>query len=67
MLTKTDLKNIDDLIKNGLKTGFAEFFETLTLPYFEENEKTHKVIREELKEGLAEIGEHIKDDKKKNN
>ncbi len=56
MLNKKDLKDIKKLMQNSL----TEFFETLILPYFEQNEKDHAEIRATLKSHDKRFDDHDK-------
>ena len=53
MLNKKDLKAIADLFElkfdENIKPALTEFFDTLILTYFENNEKDHAEIRASLK------------------
>lgn len=49
MLDKKDLKAIGSIFDVKIKSALTEFFETLILPYFEHNEKSHAEIRATLK------------------
>ena len=65
MLTKTDLKQIDTLVKKNIdtrvskvidarvpkiiKSAFQDFFETIFAPYVEKNEQVHKEMIGEIK------------------
>lgn len=56
MLIKKDLSSIESLIKKNLR----EFFETLILPYFEQNEKDHAEIRSILRSHDKRFDSHDK-------
>lgn len=51
MLDKQDIKTIKGLLNDALK----EFYETLLMPYFEQNEHDHKEIKEHLKKHDRDI------------
>ncbi len=57
MLDKKDLESIEKLIQNNVKKSLIEFYETLLVPYFDQNEKEHQ----EIKEQLSITNEHVKD------
>lgn len=52
MLDKKDIKIIHDM---------GEFFETLVLPYFDQNEQAHKEIIDEMKEIKKDMSDMKKD------
>lgn len=69
MLTKTDLKNIDNLTQKRIIEALSEFFEKILAPYldrehdeimkkFNQNDEDHEEIKQQL-------GEYIKDHEKR--
>jgi len=64
MLTKGDLKHIEDIVQKNIKAGFRDFFESIFEPYVNRNEDEHEEIRKEMrgmKREVTEIKEFIKD------
>lgn len=51
MLTKKDIKAIQSIVTNSL----SELYETLLLPYLEDNEQDHKEIKEHLQKHDRDI------------
>lgn len=65
MLTKKDIKQIEEIVQKSIKNAFSEFYETIFEPYVNRNEKEHAEIRKEIREGIVGIGEYIKDHEKR--
>jgi hypothetical protein len=64
MLTKDDLKQINNIVQEAIKQGFLEFYDGFFEPYATKNENEHLELKEhiiKLEEGVDEVKEYIKD------
>lgn len=73
MLTKKDLqesearleKRLSKKIDEAVKSGFADFYESIFLPSLERNEKDHEEIKQEMRDMREDLSEYIKDHEKR--
>ena len=61
MLDKKDLHEVNSLMQKNLE----DFYEKFLVPYFDHNEKEHKLTRGSVKEQVEELKEYVKDHEKR--